>query len=151
MGELIYGIVTFRPNISFPLIKLRWYSVAPSVLHFESIQGLYDYIRVTLSDGIYFWRKTSLIDLPLLGPNPTSKEPNNYTPTTRQQDSSTDTRAIIDLDYTNDSTHRKSVTGIAIKIVGGAVFYKTNVCYPLRPNLYPCAKLQKSYFTLGLY
>ena len=28
--------------------------------------------------------------------------------------------------YAGDSTHRRSVTGIAIKIAGGAAFYKTN-------------------------
>ena len=65
------------------------------------------------------------MDLPL-GPNPTSKDSNNYTPDTRQQDSSINTRATVDSDYANDSTHRKSVTGIAIKIAGGAIFYKTN-------------------------
>ena len=125
VGELIYGMVTCRPDISFPLIKLSQYSAAPSTLHFEALQVLFDYIRATPSDGIYFWRETPRMDLPL-APSPTSKDPNNYTPTTRQQDSSTNTRATVDSDYANDSTHRKSVTGIAIKIAGGAVFYKTN-------------------------
>ena len=36
------------------------------------------------------------------------------------------TRAKMDSDYDNDTTHRKSVTEIAMKIVGGSVFYKTN-------------------------
>ena len=54
VGELIYGMVTCRPDISFPLIKLSQYSPSPSSLHFEAIQGLFDYIRATPSDGIYF-------------------------------------------------------------------------------------------------
>lgn len=47
-------------------------------------------------------------------------------PDTRQQLSSTEIRAIVDSDYANESTHRKSVTGIAIKIAGDYFFYKTN-------------------------
>ena len=32
----------------------------------------------------------------------------------------------VNSDYANDSTYRRLVTGIAVKIAGGAVFYKTN-------------------------
>ena len=35
------------------------------------------------------------------------------------------TRASVDSDYANDTTHRRSVSGIAIKMAGGTIFYKT--------------------------
>ena len=59
------------------------------------------------------------------GPTPDTKENDNYTPNTRQQNDRLNTRASVDSDYANDTTHRRSVTGIAIKLAGGTVFYKT--------------------------
>ena len=79
----------------------------------------------TPTEGIYFWRKTPRLDLPN-GHLPTTKDPNNYMPETRSQLHHTWTRATVDSDYANDTNHRRSVSGIAIKIAGGAVFYKTS-------------------------
>ena len=124
IGELIYGMVTCRPDISFPLIKLSQYSTKPALEHFEAVQELYNYIRSTKSDGIYYWRTTPRMDLPL-GPLPETKEDKNYTPQTREQYDRLNTRASVDSDYANDTTHRRSVSGIAIKLAGGTIFYKT--------------------------
>lgn len=41
VGELIYALVTCRPDISFPLIKLSQYSTKPSRLYFEALRGIY--------------------------------------------------------------------------------------------------------------
>ena len=117
-------MVTCRPDISFPLIKLSQYSTRPALEHFKAVQELYDYIRATISDGIYYWRKEPRLDLPL-GPTPETKDNENYTPNTREQYNRLNTRASVDSDYANDTTHRRSVTGIAIKLAGGTIFYKT--------------------------
>ena len=37
VGELIYVMVTCRPDIYYPLIKLSQYSTNPARLHFEAI------------------------------------------------------------------------------------------------------------------
>ena len=52
IGELIYAMVTCRPDISFPLTKLSQYSAAPAKLHFEAVQGLYNYLKQTPKEGI---------------------------------------------------------------------------------------------------
>ena len=41
IGELIYAMVTCRPDISYPLIKLSQYSTKPSRIHFEAVQSIY--------------------------------------------------------------------------------------------------------------
>ena len=38
IGELIYAMVTCRPDISFPLIKLSQYSANPSAEHFKAVK-----------------------------------------------------------------------------------------------------------------
>jgi dUTP pyrophosphatase len=47
IGELIYALVTCRPDISFPLIKLSQYSTNPAREHYEAIKELFYYLRCT--------------------------------------------------------------------------------------------------------
>ena len=55
IGELIYAMVTCRPDISFPLIKLSQYSAKPAEIHFVALRQLYCYLRDTPTEGIYYW------------------------------------------------------------------------------------------------
>ena len=79
VGELIYAMVTCRPDISFPLIKLSQYSAQPAKLHFKAIQGIYNYLHHTIDDGLYYWRSTPRLDLKK-GEIPICQRPNNYVP-----------------------------------------------------------------------
>lgn len=47
ISELIYGMVTCRPDFSFPLIKLSQYSIKPALAYFTAVQELYNYICAT--------------------------------------------------------------------------------------------------------
>ena len=46
LGELIFALVTCRPDISFACIKLSQYSD----------RRIYQYLHATKDEGIYFWR-----------------------------------------------------------------------------------------------
>mmetsp|Transcript_28602 Transcript_28602/g.27508 ORF Transcript_28602/g.27508 Transcript_28602/m.27508 type:complete len:193 (-) Transcript_28602:158-736(-) len=118
-------MVTCRPEISFPLIKLSQYITKPDLEHFKVVQELYTYIRATIDDGIYYWRENPRLDLPA-GPISTTKDNDKCTPPTRQQYDRLKTRVSVDSDYTNDTTRRRPVTGISIKLAGGTIFYKTS-------------------------
>ena len=54
IGELIYAIVTCRPDISFPVIKLVQYSTKPSAIHFKAVKNIFRYLNATIDEGIYF-------------------------------------------------------------------------------------------------
>ena len=47
IGELIYALVTCRPDISYPLIKLSQYCTKPSRIHFEAVRSIYQYLKDT--------------------------------------------------------------------------------------------------------
>ena len=57
--ELLYAMVTCHLDISFPLIKLIQHSSPPARGHFQGIKGIFNYLRKTITKGIYFWRKKS--------------------------------------------------------------------------------------------
>ena len=63
-----------------------------------------------------------------MGDPPVCQRDGNYDDTqvpTRQQHNITKLTGAVDSDHAGDMKHRKSVTGIAVKLAGGAVLYKT--------------------------
>ena len=127
IGEIIYALVTCRPDISFAAIKLSQYSAAPAKIHYDAVKEIYKYLKATKDDGIYFWRKEPREDLPI-GPAPICRHDSNYDDkliSTRAQHTVTQLMGAVDSDHAGDVKHRKSVTGIIAKLAGGTVLYKT--------------------------
>ena len=125
IGELIYALVTCRPDISFSVVKLAQYSAAPAAIHFEAVKQIYKYLHATQERGIIYWRKQPNFDLPV-HQLPTYEEEANYTPgEPRQQHDGSKLIGAVDSDYAGDNSHRKSVSGIVIKLAGGTILYKT--------------------------
>ena len=121
IGELIYAMVTCRPDISFPLIKLSQYSTNPAEEHYQAAKEILYYLRCTKDEGITYWRPEHNKDLPspLLS---FEMEPDTET---KIQDDASLLRAATDSDWGGDTKHRKSVTGYVMKLAGGAIYYKS--------------------------
>ena len=125
IGELIFLMVTCRPDISFPRIKLSQYSSNPAAEHYEAVKQILRYIKSTRDDGIYFWRtypRNDLPDLPL--PQQVSNDTHIVDESTRI-DSANTIHGLVDSDWGGDSNHRRSITGIIIKYAGGTIYFKT--------------------------
>lgn len=128
IGELIYALVTCRPDISYPVIKLSQYSTRPTRLHFEAIKVIYRYLNHTKTEGLIFWQKHQRTDLKHMPVSIDCKADGNYDESSireRTQNCQSTMFAAVDSDYAGDTSHRRSVTGIIIRIAGGTVFYKT--------------------------
>ena len=127
IGEIIYAMVTCRPDISQATIKLSQYSTKPRKVHFDAVKQVMRYLNATLDEGLYFWRKHPRQDLPY-HPCPELKTDNNYSEDEiheRQQNDHATLFGAVDSDYAGDTTHRKSVSGIVLRLAGGTIFYKT--------------------------
>ena len=124
IGELIFLMITCRPDISFPLIKLSQYSNAPAMEHYTAVKQIFRYVKATKTEGIYFWRKEPRTDLPDLPLPHVTTQTHDVDPTTHC-DSATTIHGALDSDWAGDTNHRKSVTGYTIKYAGGTIYYKT--------------------------
>ena len=91
------------------------------------------YLKDTIDNGIYFWRQIPRKDRPL-GHLPTCVQSNNYEPKIREQLIPVNSRATVDSDYSNDVSHRKSATGITIKIGEAYIYYKTRFQTTVTPS-----------------
>ena len=85
------------------------------------------FLKATCEDCIYFWHKKHCQDLPL-GPHPICKEDGNYDEAQVQEWQQQDIHILVgavNSDHASNIKHCKSVSGIIVKLVDGAVLYKT--------------------------
>jgi hypothetical protein len=104
IGELIYAMVTCRPDISYPIIKLSQYSANPNEIHYKAVINIFRYLHATKDDGLIYWRKESHPDLLAL-PLPTVHKSTYQTTNTSEIDSPTDMHAAVDADWGGDTKH----------------------------------------------
>ena len=115
--------MTCRPDISFPLIKLSQYSQNPAKEHYQAVVNIFRYLKGTIDRGVYFWRTQPNTAFPPAD-LPTPHQQNHDTPHATQDPSDT-LIAMVDSDWAGDTSHRKSVTGMVLKIANGTILYKT--------------------------
>lgn len=125
IGELIYALITCRPDVSFPVIKMSQYSTCPARCHYIAVKNIFRYLLATIDDGLTYWRTKQCPHLPDVD------HPKPVTPH-HEWHSNLDTGfqvsplfGMVDSDWASDRTHRKSVTGFAFIYAGAAVIYKT--------------------------
>ena len=129
VGEIIYAMITCRPDISFGIIKLSQYSTRPAEIHYKALQHMYRYLKHTKYHGIYYWRSEPRDDLKK-GDIPVLYNANNYNEaevSERMTVKKDELMTYVDSDHAADTTHRKSVSGYHCKLAGGVVLYKTQL------------------------
>ena len=124
IGEAIYALITCRPDISFPLVKLSQYSVQPAEVHYQAVKQLFKYLRATVQDGLYYWK-----------PNIDNRLPHKSAPICRSLKSdilTKDTKydevkgyACSDSTWGADISHRHSVSGMLFFLCGAAIAWVT--------------------------
>jgi hypothetical protein len=122
IGEIIYPMMKCRPDISFHATKLSQYMDNPAAIHYQALRLLCSYLAATITDGIYYWRDHSRMDLPE-APNPIIHS-DNHTIEVNPTDHTSFLFGYVDADWASDTKHRKSVTGIALMYAGGVIGYR---------------------------
>ena len=124
-GEIIFAMVTARPDISFPSIKLSQYNNNPGRKHFEAVRNLLLYLRDTCKEGLYFWREHQNKILPQ-GPIPHIHQDPYERVEMKEESIPFQAIGVCDSDWAGDTKHRRSVSGIGCLFAGAAVVYKSN-------------------------
>ena len=129
VGELIYPMVTCRPDISSVTVKCAQHSTNPAEIHFQAVKHAIKYLIATRKNGIYFWRATPRMDLPE-HPIPicaTSLHGSLPPKVNRPAHDKLDMHAYVDSDWATCPKTRRSFTGIAVQLAGGTIAYKTKL------------------------
>ena len=125
IGELIYALVTYRPDISYSTIKMSQYSNNLARCHYIAIKNIFRYLRNTINIGLTYWRNAIHSDLPVINA-PVPVTPHHEWQT--NLDNSVHVSPLygmIDSDWAADKTHHRSVTGFVYILAGATFLYKT--------------------------
>ena len=123
LGELMYAYVTCRPDIGYAITTLSKFSIAPAPFHYAMLKGVAKYLRRTINWGIRYRKSKSDLGLPAssdfqlhqpdgLPTFPTPSPPNQL-------------MCFVDAAHANDLRNRRSTTGYAFMMCGGAISYRT--------------------------
>ena len=120
-------MVTCRHDLSFTVIKLSQYSNNPAEIHYQALKYAFRYLRATKDHGLYFWRTEPLLKYGF----PPSQYPLQYHYENIHHDDINPAQdeliAYTDSNWASDSTHRRSVSGIAALLAGAVVSYKSKL------------------------
>jgi hypothetical protein len=56
IGELMWPMITTRPEISYPVVKLSQFSSNPAKVHYDAVSGIFQYLFGTRNDDITYTR-----------------------------------------------------------------------------------------------
>eukprot|EP00956_Cyclotella_meneghiniana_P004202 scaffold5163_cov49-Cyclotella_meneghiniana.AAC.3 len=129
IGELIYAMVTCRPDISTAVVQCAQHSVCPSKYHYHAVRHAIKYLYITRKDGIYFWRPTPRLDLPDHPLPPSNVAYHGPVPeqATRPTHGPMEPHCYTDSNWANCMRTRRSTTGVNLQVAGGSVGYKTRL------------------------
>ena len=127
LGELIFALVTCRPEISYAVVKCAQATTAPHEIHYHALKHLLKYLYSTMDDGIYFWRARTNDGLPALPLPPVTSSTSDLLLTNRPTHNALDLHGYVDSDWATCPRTRRSLTGVCLRLAGGTVAYKTKL------------------------
>jgi hypothetical protein len=127
IGELIWPMVTCRPDLSQAVVKCSQASACPSDIHFKAVRSIIRFVAATIDDGIYFWRVEPRLDLPD-DPLPTiTSSPHDIRMLSRPHDDPLLTHGYMDSSWADCLLTRRSFGGVCMRLAGGPAAYKSRL------------------------
>eukprot|EP00986_Skeletonema_menzelii_P015723 scaffold12494_cov159-Skeletonema_menzelii.AAC.1 len=128
IGELIYAMVSCRPDLSYAVTKCAQFSACPHQKHYDGVKNILRYLYHTRHDGIYFWRTTTNDSLPDAAlPTCLSSSDDNLLLEGRPNTGALESVGFVDSDWAACVKTRRSFTGFCVRLAGGVVAYKSRL------------------------
>lgn len=127
LGELIYALVTCRPEISYAVVKRAQATVNPHEIHYHALKHLLKYLYVTRDDGIYFWRQQLHSTLPVMAHPHIVSSPVDLLMEDRPMHDTTEVHGYVDSDWATCPRTHRSLTGVCLRLAGGTIACKTKL------------------------
>ena len=122
----MFAYATCRPNIGYAATTLSKFSICPTKLHYKYLCGIVMYLQHTKNWGIRYHRTCPTKDYHHDLPHGNFDDPppplsDNFPPFPEANPE--ELTCYVDATYANDLRKRRSTTGYAITLAGGAIFY----------------------------
>jgi hypothetical protein len=127
IGELIWPMITTRPELSYPVVKLSKFATSPATIHYDAVYGIFQYLSGTRDDGITYTRPEPMTSGPVLKHTPLRSQPSDRIDEHIPTDNLTTLYGYSDADWAMDIRHRRSISGMVFFLAGAVVAWKTRV------------------------
>ena len=122
IGELIFAVITCRPDILYSIIKLSQYNTKPAHIHYLDVKHVFKYLCDIIDDGIYYWRPTLQLDLPNL---PWTTIPHDNHDVQILPSLLTQPVGFVDSYWAGNTSHCRSTSRICLCFAGAPVVYRS--------------------------
>jgi Reverse transcriptase (RNA-dependent DNA polymerase) len=126
LGELLYAYVAGRLDIGYAMGSLARHSTCPAASHYTGLVRVAKYLRKTIHRGIIYWRPKPLSILPPGTDQPIDSVDDSL-PSFPTDASPLELVGYVDAAYGTDTSTRRSVTGLAFTLGGGAIAYRSKL------------------------
>ena len=124
IGELIYAMITCRPDLSYATVAAAQNSACPAEIHYHGVRNILKYLYLTRTDGIYFWRTEPNMDLPYVEPPKINSNVHDLLLDGRPKHDALDLHSYMDATWASCLKTRRSFGGLNLRLAGGPVAYK---------------------------
>jgi hypothetical protein len=126
-GELIYALVTCRPDISYAVVCCAQNSVCPAEIYYHAVKHILKYLYFTQDDGIHYWCTTSNNSLPAGNPPPINSTGHDLLLDGHPIHDAFDLHGFVDSDWATCPETLCFFTGVCIRLAGGTIAYKSKI------------------------
>ena len=127
IGELIYAMITCRPDLSYGVVRASQFSVNPAEIHYNGVRHMLKYLYATRDDGIIFWRETPNEALPAVDPPTINSNMHDLLLDGRPTHDPLSLHAFMDSAWADCPITRRSGGGECLRLAGGTVAYKSRL------------------------
>ena len=124
LGELMYAYITCQPDIGYAVTTLSKFSTSPSAYHYKLLKGVAKYLRSTILWGIRWFHRSEAFIHEGLQVVEYYTIPDNNGFGNQCNINQMKLTGFVDVAYANDHRKRRSTTGLAFSLCGGAIVYK---------------------------
>jgi hypothetical protein len=127
IGELIWPMITTRPELSYPVVKLSQFATSPATIHYDAVYGIFQYLSGKRDDGLTYTRPDTLAWGAVLKHAHLRSQPTNRIDEHVPIENLKTLFGYSNADWAMDLRHRRSISGMVFFLSGAVVSWKTRV------------------------
>jgi hypothetical protein len=127
IGELIRPMITTRPEISYPVVKLSQFSSNTAKVNYDAVYGIFQYLFGTRNDGITYTLTVPTDWGPIITHVPLRSQPMDRKEEDIPTENITTLYGYSDSDWAMYIRHRRSISGMVFFLGGAVIAWKTRV------------------------
>jgi hypothetical protein len=120
-------MITTRPEISYPVVKLSQFSSNPAKVHYDAVYGIFQFLFGTCNDGLTYTRTVPTEWAPVITHVPLRSQPMDRKEEHIPAQNLTTLYGYSDSDWAMDIRHRHSISGMVFFLGGAVIAWKTRV------------------------